>query len=993
VKILRLRLAGFGPFRLEQHVDFGEFDDDGLFLISGRTGSGKSSILDAVCYALYGRVPRYDGAAAGSVRSHHCAPDDETFVELDFRVGSAEYRIRRTCDYERPKKRGGGMTQVKAEVLLSRRLGEVWEGVAAKAREVELELLELLPVTAEQFRQIILLAQNRFAEFLHASTAQRRELLQKLFGTHRFDELEKQLADRAKTLRESVTAGRAQLMQLADAVAAQSGADLDHPVPDAEWFTDARVAGATALLNAEMELESATAAASAAHDALRAGDAVRALQLRRRAAADLLPSLEAAEEGVTALRIAVAASRRAEPVWPRITDAVAALRAAGDAQHGADSAAAAWVLLTGAAEADPSEIAASLDERQARLGALDEPVAAERELPRLRASAEGAAADVEAHDVAVRVANARAAELPALVAAIDTGLPALVSEAATAADVQRDLDRIEAALTSAREAEGLSGQVIEARRRQMEANTAVADALAVQRALVARRLGDQAGVLAKRLVPGEPCAVCGSVEHPAPAALTHDAVDDDALDAAQAEYDRCDVLFRDVGAVVDRLAVEEQRARAGAGGRSVDDLEAERDLVVVRADGCRAAATRAEELTAARTALLAELAGVEEGLHAARQEREILVAGREATRAALDGAAARVAAAADGHATVADRVARLREELAAARSVAAADAALAAATARAEDAASALASALEEHGFSDDRDVRAARLTAADLAAHETLIRAHDEELAVVRGTLAAPELAGLPEQLVATDQLSAAAEHAAEERDRLGRSVAVLGERAAAVDAAAAEAVRMLADSDSLIAEAERIGALASAVQGKEPNTRRIRLETYVLAARLEEIIAAANRRLTRMTGSRYTLQLDDERQHRNLETGLGLRILDEHTGQSRATASLSGGETFLASLALALGLAEVVSEQAGGVRLDTLFVDEGFGSLDGETLEAAMEALDALRAGGRTVGVISHVESMKEEIPAKLEVRITPRGDSVVGARAASAVVTLSD
>ncbi|MBC7591656.1 MAG: SMC family ATPase, partial [Salinibacterium sp.] len=151
-------------------------------------------------------------------------------------------------------------------------------------------------------------------------------------------------------------------------------------------------------------------------------------------------------------------------------------------------------------------------------------------------------------------------------------------------------------------------------------------------------------------------------------------------------------------------------------------------------------------------------------------------------------------------------------------------------------------------------------------------------------------------------------------------------------------------------------------------------------LAAQLEEIVAAANLRLNTMTGGRFALEHDDQLQFRGVRSGLSLAIRDEHTGRSRATHSLSGGETFLASLALALGLAEVVSNQAGGIRLDTLFVDEGFGSLDSDTLEVAMTTLDSLRAGGRTIGLISHVEAMKEQIPAKLQISVTDQGHSVI-------------
>ncbi|MBN8884004.1 MAG: hypothetical protein J0H73_17065 [Salana multivorans] len=173
---------------------------------------------------------------------------------------------------------------------------------------------------------------------------------------------------------------------------------------------------------------------------------------------------------------------------------------------------------------------------------------------------------------------------------------------------------------------------------------------------------------------------------------------------------------------------------------------------------------------------------------------------------------------------------------------------------------------------------------------------------------------------------------------------------------------------------------ALAATLEGGGGNTRRIRLESFVLAARLESIVAAANRRLLAMTSGQYALEVDDGHQYRNVESGLGLRVADAHTGVSRSTASLSGGETFLASLALALGLAETVAAEAGGIQLDTLFIDEGFGALDADTLEIAMATLEDLRSGGRVVGLISHVEAMKDDIPAQLRVTRLPDRSSRV-------------
>jgi exonuclease SbcC len=198
-------------------------------------------------------------------------------------------------------------------------------------------------------------------------------------------------------------------------------------------------------------------------------------------------------------------------------------------------------------------------------------------------------------------------------------------------------------------------------------------------------------------------------------------------------------------------------------------------------------------------------------------------------------------------------------------------------------------------------------------------------------------------------------------------------------IASAAAEHARTAAQT----AEFDVLRGLADTIAGRGANTRKMTLETFVLAAELEEIVEAANRRLGDMSTGRYQLQHSDALAARGAASGLGIVVFDAFTGQTRPAQSLSGGETFLSSLALALGLAEVVTARAGGIRLDTLFIDEGFGSLDGDTLDIAMRTLDELRQGGRTVGVISHVEAMQEQIPAQLTVRATPEGPSVVESR----------
>ncbi len=284
--------------------------------------------------------------------------------------------------------------------------------------------------------------------------------------------------------------------------------------------------------------------------------------------------------------------------------------------------------------------------------------------------------------------------------------------------------------------------------------------------------------------------------------------------------------------------------------------------------------------------------------------------------------------------------------------------------------------------FSDAAEAAAALRDAAEIEQLATRVAEHDAQRTATRHRVLELELelAGTPDEPV-----DLAASQAALDTADAARTDALAAESEARhLAAALRDLVLQLDDAYAGVAaraaEAAAITRLADTVAGRAPNSMKMDLETFVLAAELEDIVAAANLRLQDMSSGRYRLQHSDARAARGAASGLGLEIADAFTGHARPAQSLSGGETFLASLALALGLAEVVTARAGGVRLDTLFIDEGFGSLDEETLELAMRTLDELRQGGRTVGVISHVAAMKEQLPAQLSVEATPHGPSVI-------------
>ncbi len=334
----------------------------------------------------------------------------------------------------------------------------------------------------------------------------------------------------------------------------------------------------------------------------------------------------------------------------------------------------------------------------------------------------------------------------------------------------------------------------------------------------------------------------------------------------------------------------------------------------------------------------------------------------------------------EGHETVATRSTHLEKRQCALEGLIKAQSTLAAAMSIHEKAASALADRLAERGFTDRGAAEEVMLAEAGREALATKIRAYEDSLMQTKALLAQPDLQDVP--IEPADVVGATARASAADD-----ASTVCTEKRGAAESAANYARELAATLKSeLRKHAKRMSdlgvlkGLANTANGFEPNRFGIPLESFVLAAELEQIVDAANARLRIMSQGRYMIEYSDERARGNARGGLGIVVYDTHTGRQRSPHSLSGGEKFLASLALALGLAEVVTNRAGGIRLDTLFIDEGFGSLDSETLDVAMQSLDQLRHGGRTIGLISHVDAMKEQIPAKLFVETADGGWSSI-------------
>jgi exonuclease SbcC len=1026
MRITRLSFAGFGPYRDEQNIDLRAFEDDGIYLIAGRTGAGKSTILDAVCFALYASVPRFEKSEA-RLRSDHCAPEDPTWVALEFSAGGHDYRVTRSPAYERPKARGEGTTVSPPSAELAVLVDGEWQGIAARPKDVGIRLAEIVQLTRDQFLQVILLAQNRFQRFLAAGHDERQDVLRSLFATERFSSFEDYLVERRKAVENELGAELATVERLADRASdlvasiprwegsmERDGGATDAPEspvdsvlsngnaeppalgatttpPDEAWFAERVAFLLPVLTDAERRVEAADASAEAAEEEDRRVEDLARRVRRRDAARRIQQELDARADSDVAESGELERARAAAPLWPLVAaedtgrDRVAAAAKELERARRAFDKAVEGTDASGVDASTPATVAVDVFTRE--LGSLTDAAEEERTLPSLDDEVERAGDRAAATRRAVEDASVRRDEIPAELEAARAAVTAARSAASGLDTATTVVEKLKRQVAAAHDVRSAADELRRADAAEITARQAAREASAHLEHLLTVRLGGYAGELAERLQDGEPCSVCGSTIHPDPAAPPpdDDRVGDDDIEAARAaDAERSVVVERASRAAREADAAHKQ-AIVASGGASVDELEAQLVEAESHRDACASASARLPRLEAVVDELGAEAGRAEAVLADLIGKSD---AAREAHVAATtrrDAARARVSVARGESASVADRVARTTGRRDAAAALASASRAAEDRSRELDDARAALDSALaattgSDREFADAEAVRTAHRDDASIRSLEKRVAAAADARAANTAALADPDLAGLPSDAPDTTASAAAVIEARAARDRALADLHTLQARERELAAVRREALSVLSAVRARRDEAEATRGLADAVEGKAPNTRRMDLETFVLAAQLEQIIAAANRRFHVMTSGRFTLEHDDSVAYRNAASGLGLAIRDEYTGRARPTASLSGGETFLAALALALGLAEVVTERAGGITLDTLFIDEGFGSLDGETLEVAMSTLDELRAGGRTVGLISHVDAMKERISARLTVEVDETGASRV-------------
>ena len=1077
-----LEFEAFMAYPKRQEINFDTLNNAGVFLLNGPTGAGKTTILDAICYALYGETSS-DRESAKLHSTYAAHSGTKPRVLLDVTLHGKRLRIDRTPAYNKPITRGarkGQMREESAKATLAELAPgadptdeKAWTPISSSVAEVNRTIAERTHLTKEQFLKVVLLPQGQFAQFLKSKPKERKELLKKMFPVEHYEQLFAALTEEAKTAQQEVAQDentQRGYLEHARAEMLALQALLDAVDPDAEEAAGEEPENLTA--------ESATAENVTAEtlDAWVAGGVERARKTSAREKQEQQRLTNEADQNTRLLaeraqlqadwreyeqlcerrtrlteradehkaqREELGQARAAAPLHAQYTqvhaesqvlaareqeqsacasaleeNGRALLAALRDEETSADVTFPEETTFAALPSLEPAEQQTQLEALLDTLRALqkkdaqltDEEAAAATLLKQANAleqdksRAEKTLSDLTAHaeQLAEELAGYSTADEERTLAAH------LVTEAQqkhdAAQQMQQKLDAASAAVAAAQKQSKRTATAEQKAQEKWQASAQQALAATEEfKNLQVLRLAQASSLLARELKDGEPCAVCGSVEHPAPAQIAEgeQLVERADLDAAKEREDKAHKQARTHELAKDRATKAHQEAsEALAAARTqYETLAAQGECDVEQtAAQLQQAQTRlaqAQSRVTARDGVLVKVERVRVDLQKAQEAlRTIEGAAVEAQTRHRDAAARCEAAAAQlapARAAVgfAQRVEAVEGYRAAHQRLARAVLLLGQARERHALAAAQAQRLLGESAFESAELVQAAVRTPERVDALEQAVAAYELEHArllegfgreaivavaarVAAGEQAPDDLQGVREQV---EQLRAAAHRLTlreGERESVLRSLQALRGEYAAFRAQTAQRYD----------RAQMLANLAAAARGDTLGgyEHQVDLVSYVLGAEFERILHSASLHLDRMSEGRYGMVFSDHRAKGSRSGGgLNLEITDTWTGEPREASSLSGGESFLASLSLALGLAEVVQANNGGIELDTLFIDEGFGTLDAETLDMVMGTIESLRDSGRTIGLISHVEEMKNRIPAQIVVEKGQNGSSV--------------
>lgn len=1004
---LTLELQAFGPFAGHEQIDFSTLGEHPLFLINGPTGAGKTSILDAICFALYGDTTgnRREGS---EMRSNHAPSDVDTWVRLDFALGNKHYRILRKPEQLRPKARGDGLTTQKPEATLHRlgSDGKAHSGellVASKVSEANSRIEQLLGLKSEQFRQVMVLPQGRFIELLEADSKQREDIFAELFQTRIYKRLEDKLKDAAKDVSNALRSKREQ----------ESGILQSAMVENREQLQQELHAVQAPLDTLNKQFETAQTALNKQQQTLDSAQQLSRQFERLQAAETKIQQLQTQQNTVQHTKERLKNAQLADkllPIFQQYKQANALCSKAESAltnahKLGQQKAEALAIAVEQLEAAKP--LNGKIEKEKQQLHTLQGYQEQALKLDTLLATQRQQQQHFQSSQRDIQRQQRAQSELQAQLETVREQCKKLQEESQKLGEIDLKYNNLLAVSEKHSKLQKYKNRLLQLEQEQQQHNELVQQqrdnlnsAKLQQDQLLLAWHNGQAAVLAQRLSTDSPCPVCGSNTHPTPAQAKENTPSETTLEQAKQRYEAAQQALHNAERVQlegrNKIASGEEHTQSLrddlADYANVDAATLQQQVQALNAElqRCHEASQSLQQqrallgqLEEKAHALNTDLEQAEDKLRTAelsvtRADSEVHSA-QQALPEAYRSAGALQAAMTNCEQKIRTQKASLdtavQNEFEARRAselaindIDGAQRSLQEQQAQQLQIEQQWLQSLQESPFNDATSFEQAQLDAVDQQSLSEQIEQHRQ--AFSEAEISARELRTNLGDAQQPDLHAQTQRYTAEKTqcEALQQELQQLLNRQHQLQTATDTLHKTDKAAGKLEQEYAVVGTFAEAVSGN--NSQRLSLQRYVLSVLLDDVLLQATTRLLQMSSGRFQLRRKGERSKGNRASGLDLEVFDDYTGQARSVATLSGGESFMAALSLALGLSDVVQSYAGGIRLDTLFIDEGFGSLDSEALELAIRTLTDLQAAGRMVGVISHVSELKDQMPLRIDI-----------------------
>lgn len=1012
---IKLKLRAFASYASETVIDFRKLDGRKFFLIHGPTGSGKTSILDGICFALYGDTSG-ESRKGSQMRSDHSKPDMLTEVTFDFSIGRDKYRITRSPEQDRPKIRGIGFTTEPPKATLWKRTGlddDLKEGnvIAAQYSEVTEKIESLLGFSSDQFRQVIMLPQGKFRRFLESKSDAREEILEILFRTEIYRKIQEALKNKAKEIeetRKNAQNHREILLNNAE-------------VSSVDEINERKAAVEAKSKKIHAEVEHLRKKEAKTQKALNDGNRIVELFKEMENAITALKKLEAKTEEYENKRKQLNLARKALPLIEIESELEQRRSESSDAQDNFKQAK--EKLLN--ARKDQKQASRNLKKEKEREPKLEKLSNRINQLENLRAEVNKLFESRVALADAQKNENMLTKERKALNENLDDCRKKTEEARKTINEAEKETAKLAGLKTAVTEAERnykqrnqlyeLSKKLDEAIKEHAQVKSALEQIdkkLNIERnALAAMEeiwIKCQANVLAQELKPGEPCPVCGSAKHPAPAQYKEKLPKEKEIDDKRKlvnslgnNREKEQKVETEARSKVTELKIKTSTLEDNLGNLRDEEISVlESKLLEVKKAKCKA--ERAEQtvvtLNKEIRLLNTKETQLNQKLAANGKKLEVAVDARARIKGVVEDLESKIQEDLQDPKAVDKEIGNTKKSLKAlkksleeaqrnsekaSKKLSSSESILQEATSTQEKAVKQekyvndrFNAELLKAGFKDASEYRAIRLNPESIDELDSEIRSYDNNFEAAKDRLKRSREAAKGLEIPDIKKLENSADKVKTEHEKLVREESKLNEQLKQIKKWSNELEKITNDLESIDKKYALMGRISEVANGKNP--LKITFQRFVLATMLDNVLVSASKRLKAMSKGRFQLHREIGQRDRRRSGGLELEVFDAYTGKMRPVSTLSGGEGFQASLSLALGLADVVQSYTGGLYMDTLFVDEGFGSLDSEALDLAVQTLRDLQTGGRMVAIISHVSELKERISARLEVEPSRTGSS---------------